>query len=85
MVKWIGFFKAGREDVKDAPRVGRPITEVTVENIAKVRQVIEEDPYVTYDEIEVETSLSRGSISRIIHDCLKLKKIEISLGTPSIY
>lgn len=75
VVKWIGFFKGGREDVKDAPRVGRPITEVTDENIAKVREVIEEDPYVTYDEIEVETSLSRGSISRIIHDCLKLKKI----------
>ena len=75
MVKWIGFFKGGREDVKDAPRVGRPITEVTDENIAKVREVIEEDPFVTYDEIEEETSLSRGSISRIIHNCLNLKKI----------
>ncbi|CAF4422873.1 unnamed protein product, partial [Didymodactylos carnosus] len=56
-------------------RVGRPITETTPANIDKVKAVIEEDPYCTYDEIEAETSLSRGTVNRIIHDALQLKKV----------
>ena len=44
-------------------------------NIDKVDQLIEENPYISYDEIQAETSISRGTIFTIIHDQLKLRKI----------
>ena len=37
----------------------------------------------TYDDIIAETFLSHGTIDRIIHDCLKVKKSYITLDTPS--
>lgn len=33
------------------------------------------NPWCSYDEIEAETSLSRGTIFNIIHDCLKMNKV----------
>ena len=61
--------------MKDRPRCGAPITTVTQVNVQRVRDVIESDPYVTYDEIEAETFLSRGSIHKIINDELRMKKL----------
>ena len=34
----------------------------------------------TYDEIILEISLSHGTIKRIIHDCLKMKKVTSRWG-----
>ncbi|CAF1083628.1 unnamed protein product [Rotaria sp. Silwood1] len=73
--KWTKRFREGREDVSNDPRSGRPISVLRDENIERVRQVIEDDPHSTYDDITVETGLSRGTIERIIHDCLKMRKV----------
>ncbi|CAF2973707.1 unnamed protein product [Rotaria sp. Silwood2] len=73
--KWAKRFHEGREDVSDDPRSGRQISVLTDENIERVRQVIEDDPHSTYDDITVETGLSRGIIERIIRDCLKMRKV----------
>jgi transposase len=75
VARWAQRFREGREDVNDDPRSGRPVSELTDENIELVRQVINNDPHSTYDEIIAETSLSYGTIERIIHDCLKMKKV----------
>jgi [histone H3]-lysine36 N-dimethyltransferase SETMAR len=75
VARWAKCFREGREDVNDYPRSGRPVSELTDENIELVRQVIINDPHSTYDEIIAETSLSHGTIERIIHDCLKMKKV----------
>ena len=75
VAEWAKRFREGREDVNDDPRSGRPVSEMTDENIELVRQVIDNDPHSTYDEIIADTSLSRGTIERIIHDHLKLKKL----------
>lgn len=72
---WAKRFREGREDVNDDPRSGRLVSELTDENIELVRQVISNDPHSTYDEIIAETLLSFGTIERIIHDCLKLRKL----------
>ena len=48
---------------------------LTDENIELVRQVINNDPHSTYDEIIAETSLSRGTIEQIIHNYLKMRKV----------
>ena len=68
-------FSSRKEDVNDHPRSASPTSEFTGENIELVRQVISDDSHSTYDEIIVETSLSHGTIERIIHDCLKMKKV----------
>jgi hypothetical protein len=75
VARWIRFFKEGRQSFEDEPRVGCPITGKCDSNIDLVRRIIEGNPYATFDEIEAETSLCRGTIHGIIHDCLKLKKV----------
>ena len=65
----------GEMEIEEKPRSGRPVSKINKENIDLVRELIEEDPHVTYDELEGETELSRGSIFNIIHDHLKLRKI----------
>ena len=59
----------------DDLRSGRPISVLTDENVERVRQVIEDGPHSTYDDIIVETDLSRGTIERIIHWSLKMRKV----------
>ena len=44
-------------------------------NIAAVKAVIDENPYANYDEIELETSLNRGTIFIILHHHLDMRKI----------
>ncbi|CAF1157535.1 unnamed protein product [Rotaria sp. Silwood1] len=73
--KWTKRFREGREDVSDDPRSGRLISVLTDENIELVRQVIEDDPHSTYDDVTVETGLSCDTKERIIHDCLKMRKV----------
>ncbi|CAF3003807.1 unnamed protein product [Rotaria sp. Silwood2] len=41
----------GREEVEDEERPGRPIMEITSENIEEVRDLINDDSYVTIDEL----------------------------------
>jgi len=73
--KWSKSVRDGRMEIEDNPRFGRPVTKVTQGNIEQVQRVIEEGPHSTHDDIQAETQLSRGTISRIIHDHLKMKKV----------
>ncbi|CAM4982674.1 unnamed protein product [Rotaria socialis] len=75
VVRWSKLCREGREEVEDEPRPGRPVTETTSDNIENVRHLIDNDPYLTIDEIQVETGLSHGTTQRIVSDHLKLKKI----------
>ena len=75
--RWTNRFREKREDVNDDPRFRRPVSELADENIELVRQIINNDPHSTFDEIIGETSLSlsHGTIERVICDCLKMKKM----------
>ena len=73
--RWAQRFRERKKDVDDDPRSGRPISVFTNENIERVQHVIEDEPHCTYDDIIAETSLSHGTIERIIHDCLKMRKM----------
>lgn len=75
VTRWFNHFKSGNNSLKDMPRPGRPITERIQSNIDRVKEVIENNPWCSYDEIEAETSLSRGTIFNIIHESLKMKKV----------
>jgi hypothetical protein len=70
VAKWSKCFREGREDIEDQPRLGRPVTETTSENIEEVRCLIDDDPHRTIDEIQMETGMSRGTLERIISDHL---------------
>lgn len=73
--RWSKKTNDGIMEIEDDPRSGRPVTELTEENIQAVQRIIEKDPHSTYDDIEEDTSLSRGTIQTIIHSHLKLKKV----------
>ena len=60
--RWFNQFKRGVDGLKDKHRKGRPITETIHANIERVRAVIENDLCCTYDEIEAQTTLSRGTV-----------------------
>ena len=61
--------------MRDLHRSGAPITECTSANIQTVKGLIKTIPNITYDEIEAETNLSRGTIQKIISEKLKMKKL----------
>ena len=67
VTRWSKRFRQGREDVNDHPQSTSPLSEFTGENIEVVRQVISNDLHSTYHEITSDTSLSHGTIERIIH------------------
>ena len=74
--KWAAkYFREGNMEIEDDPRSGRPVSKINPENIQVVQNVIDEDPHSTYDDIEAQTLLSRGTIERIIHDHLRMRKV----------
>lgn len=75
VAKWTKLFREGREVLEDDPRSDRPRTTLTKTNIQLVRQLIEDNPHISYDEIEAATSINQFSINQIIHDHLKMKKM----------
>lgn len=74
VVWWVSNFKAGRSNVEDDPRCGAPISKTNSHNVKLVESLIEENRRITYDILEAQTSLSRGTLERIIHDHLGFKK-----------
>jgi histone-lysine N-methyltransferase SETMAR len=73
--RWSKLFRDGREEIEDEARPGRPMTETTTENIEQVRLLIDDNPYITIEDIQEQTDLSHGTVQRIITDHLKLRKI----------
>ena len=73
--EWIQRFNQDRTSIEDHPRSGRPVTEATDCNIEVIRALIDENPLISIRYMVFEASLSYGSINRIIHDALKLKKL----------
>ncbi|CAF3902483.1 unnamed protein product [Rotaria sp. Silwood1] len=79
--RWSKLFRDRREEIEDKARPGRSITEITTENIKQVHLLIDDNPYITIEDIQEQTDLSHGTVQRIINDHLKLQKI-ISRYTP---
>lgn len=73
VLEWIQRLNQGRTSIEDHPRSGRLVTEATDRNIEVIRALIDENPYISIKYMVFETGLSYGTITRIIHDDLKLK------------
>ena len=66
--RWSKLFSDGREDIKDESRSGHQITAHTTANIELVRQVVEDNPHVSYEEIEADELYTIHSIyERSLH------------------
>lgn len=75
VAEWVHRFREGRTSLEDDSRIGRPVTGVTGANTEAVRMLIEENPHISIRYIAFELGVSYGTISSIIHDELKLKKL----------
>ncbi|CAF1387794.1 unnamed protein product [Adineta ricciae] len=64
-----------REDIDDEAWSGRRPIETTFEHIEEICSLINNDPHVTIDEMEVQTGFSHGTIHRIISDYVRLKNM----------
>ena len=62
-------------DVSDSPRSERPRIAVTDEMTDAVRLMINNDPHVTYQQIEFSFGINSSAIHSILHDRLKLRKV----------
>ena len=49
-------------------------TTITPENVSMVESLIMKDPKMTYAEIQDIMKISSGSLTRILHDCLGVRK-----------
>ena len=57
--KWVKCFCEGREGVTDEERSGRPTTNRTEENIAKIRQIVRENRRLTVRSIAEQVNIDR--------------------------
>lgn len=73
--RWMSRFQCGRTSLEDDPRCGAPITATGEDQVAIVRNLLDEDRRLTFDELQAATGFSRGSLQRIIHDDLEMKKV----------
>ena len=65
---------SGASTLEDDDRCGRTATTVTLENVSRVESLIKKDPKMTYAEIQDIMKISSGSLTRILHDCLGVRK-----------
>ena len=65
---------SGERTLKDDDRCGRMATTVTPENVSRVEVLIKKDPKMTYTEIRDIMKISSGSLTRIFHHCLCVRK-----------
>ena len=47
---------------------------VTPENISRIESLIKKNPKMTYADIQDIMKISSGSLARILHDCLGVRK-----------
>ena len=63
--KWVQGFSEGRESVTEEERSGRPATNRTEENIAKVSQIVRENRRLIVRSITEQVNIDRGTVRKI--------------------
>ena len=72
---WIRKLKCGFNDIRDEARSGRPQSRITEKFISKIKNIVLEDRCITLKQLEFESGLSHGTVSRILHDHLDMSKV----------
>ena len=64
----------GARKLEDDDRCGRMAATVTPENVSRAESLIKKDPKMIYDEIQDIMKIVSGSLTRILHGCLGVRK-----------
>jgi len=68
-------FSEGRESVTGEGRSGRPATSRTEENIAKIRQILCENRWLTVRSITEQVNIDRETVRKILTEDLDMRKV----------
>jgi len=75
LFEWFSRFKKGDLSIEDQPRSGRPSSSRNDENIAKIREKLNEDRRYTIDELSEVTGVSWSSVQRILTQDLGMRRV----------
>lgn len=73
--RWVREFKDGRKLLTDKPRPGAPKSKVNGALIENVKNQIDNDPNISVREISSELDVSIGTVYKVLHEELGLRKI----------
>jgi len=73
--KLVKCFSEGRESVTVEERSGWPATSRTEENIAKVRQIMQENRRLTVRSIAEQVNIDRETVRKILTEDLDMRKV----------
>ena len=73
--KWVKRFSEGRESVTDEERSVRPATSRTEEYIAKIRQIVCENHWLTVRSIAEQVNIDRETVRKILTEDLNMRKV----------
>ena len=68
-------FSEGRESVTDKERSGRPATSRTEENIAKIRQIVHENCWLTVRRLAEQVNINTETVRKILTEDLDMRKV----------
>ncbi|GBL86573.1 hypothetical protein AVEN_194828-1 [Araneus ventricosus] len=65
--QWCQHYEAGRVNIKDLPRSGQVYVVTNSATTSAVHELIQQNNGITTREIDVELSISKGTVHHIIH------------------
>jgi len=68
-------FSGGRESVTDEERSGRPATNRTEENIAKIRQTVRKNRRLGVRSIAEQVNIDRETVRKALTEDLHMRKV----------
>jgi len=71
--EWFALFRFGNQDVKDASRPGRPITE----KVGKILQLVEQDRHASYQEIAEALNMNHMTVWNHLKKANYKKKLDV--------
>jgi len=77
--RWHKTFREGREDVEDEQRIGRPSTSHTLDNVVKVKAVLDSDRRLSVRLIADQVGLPKSIVHEIVTTELQMRKVWANL------
>ena len=75
VTKWVAEFKHPERGFEDAPRIGRPSTMTTDENIEAVERIVMRDRQISIRRLAEELPIPKATIHEIMNNHLGMKKV----------
>ena len=73
--EWYSRFKSGRRSFEDDLHPGRPSTSHTEETVARVREIIRADRYLTIREVAEEVRIAFGTCQKLLTEDLRMRSV----------